>query len=111
LRRGGADKVQDFRIAVEGFAGPVLGDFREEAVFDGIPFRGAGGIVGDGDRELVTVGELGLEFGFPGAGAATIAAAGVGQNQELVRSPDWRAVYGDQDVYTNGVLLGTSLRK
>jgi hypothetical protein len=37
----------------------------------------------DGNLKLETVGDLGLEFGFPGVAAATIAAASVGQNQKL----------------------------
>ena len=27
FRRGGTDKIEDLSIAIEGFAGPVLGDF------------------------------------------------------------------------------------
>src|SRR5262249_26479825 len=33
--------------------------------------------------EPKTVAELALQFGFPGAGTATVAAAGVGQDQQL----------------------------
>lgn len=54
-------------------------------MFDGIPFRGACWVMGDCYGEAVRVGQLGLYFGFPGAGAAAIAAAAVGQNQELTR--------------------------
>src|SRR5215471_12347560 len=36
-----------------------------------------------GYGEAETVAELALQFGFPGAGTATVAAAGVGQDQQL----------------------------
>jgi hypothetical protein len=52
-------------------------------VFNGIPFRSPGGIVSDSDREMKSVDELTLEFGFPGVAATTIAAAGIRQNEEL----------------------------
>jgi len=37
----------------------------------------------DGDGDAEGVAYLGLDFGLPGPGSATVAAAGVGQNQEL----------------------------
>ena len=52
-------------------------------MLDRIPFGSAGGIVGNGDREGKGVSQLGLEFGFPGMTAATVAAAGIGQNEQL----------------------------
>ena len=39
LSSGGANEVEDLVIAVERFAGPVLGDLREEPMLDGVPFR------------------------------------------------------------------------
>ena len=52
-------------------------------MFDGIPFGSAGGVVSNGYGESQTVAELGLQFGFPGAGAATVAAAGIGKDEQL----------------------------
>lgn len=80
---GGAEEAEDFLVAVERLPGPVLGDLREQAMLDGIPFGGAGGIVGDGHGEVEAIAELGLEVGFPSPATATIAAAVVGQNEEL----------------------------
>ncbi len=53
LSSGGADEVEDLLIAVERLAGPVLGDFREETMFDGVPFRSARWVVGDGEGQAV----------------------------------------------------------
>lgn len=49
LSCGGANEVEDLVIAVERFAGPVLGDLREEPMLDGVPFRSSGGVVSDGE--------------------------------------------------------------
>ena len=79
----GADEVEDFLVGIERFAGPVFGDFGKQAVLDGIPFGGARGVVCDSHREAKGIGELGLQFGFPGTDAGSVAAAGVGQDQEF----------------------------
>ena len=80
---GVADKVEDLGIAVQGLGGPVFGDFGKQAVLDGIPFGSAGGVMSNGDCQSKTVAELALQFGFPSAGTATIAAAGIGQDEQL----------------------------
>ncbi len=49
LSSGGTNEVENLLIAVERFAGPVLGDLRKETMLDGIPFRSPGGVVGDGE--------------------------------------------------------------
>ena len=71
---GIADEVEDLGITVERLGDPVFGDFGKEAVLDGIPFGSAGRIVSNGHSEPKAVAELGLKFGFPGAGTATVAA-------------------------------------
>ena len=48
-----------------------------------IPFRSASGVVSNGYGQGKGVGQLGLELGFPGTTAATVAAAGIGQNEQL----------------------------
>ena len=52
-------------------------------MLNGIPFGSAGGIVRNGHGESEAVAELGLQFGFPGAGAATVAAASIGEDEQL----------------------------
>jgi hypothetical protein len=80
LGLGGTGVVEDLVVGIQGLAGPVARDFGKEAMLDGIPFGGAGGIVGYGDGESETVNQLRLQFRFPGVAAATVAAAGIGQN-------------------------------
>src|SRR5262245_17124212 len=80
---GGADEAEELLIAIERLAGPVFGDLREEAVLDGIPFRSTGWIVGNGEGQAEGVGQLRLEFGFPGTATTAIAAAGAAQNQDV----------------------------
>jgi hypothetical protein len=50
-------------------------------MLDGIPLGGARRIVGDGDRDVEGIAYLTLEFDLPEPGSATVAAAGIGQNQ------------------------------
>src|SRR5258708_4412474 len=78
-----ADEAEDFGVTVKRLGGPVFGDFGEQAVLDGIPFGSAGGVVGNGHCEPKAVAELGLKFSFPGAGTTTVAAAGIGKDEQL----------------------------
>ena len=52
-------------------------------MLDGVPLGRARGIVGHGEGEAEGIGELRLEFGFPGAATSAIATTGVAQNEEL----------------------------
>ena len=52
-------------------------------MLDGIPFGGAGGIVSDRNGEAEWIAQLSLNFGLPGPGTATVAAARVRQDQQL----------------------------
>jgi len=52
-------------------------------VFDRVPFGGASRVVGNGESQAERIGQLRLEFGFPGAATSAIAATGVAQNEEL----------------------------
>ena len=83
FRSGGANEVEDLLITIEWFARPVLGDFGKEAVFNGIPFGSARGVVGDGESQAKRVGHLRLEFSFPGAATRAIAATGVAQDEQF----------------------------
>ena len=49
LSSGGTNEVENLLIAVERFAGPVLGDLRKETMLDGVPFRSSGRVVGNGE--------------------------------------------------------------
>ncbi len=80
---GVAYEVEDFGVTVKRLGGPILGDFGEQAVLDGIPFGGAGGVMSNGNGEPKAVAELALKLGFPGAGTATVAAAGIGKDEQL----------------------------
>ena len=80
---GIADEVEDFGVTVKRLGGPVFGDLGEQAVLDGVPFGGAGGVMSNGDREAKTVAELALQFGLPSTGTATVAATGIGKDEQL----------------------------
>lgn len=53
-------------------------------MLDRVPFRSAWWVVGHGDRQVKRVGQLGLEFRLPSAAAVAVAAARIGQNENLV---------------------------
>jgi len=52
-------------------------------MLDRIPFGSTGRIVGDGHSQGKGVGQLELDLGFPGMTLATVATAGIRQNEEL----------------------------
>ena len=52
-------------------------------MLDEIPLRASCGIVGDGDGEAVGIAEMVLEGVLPGAVAIAVAAAAIGENDEL----------------------------
>src|SRR5438128_11522808 len=48
-----------------------------------MPLGRASGVVSDGDVEMKAIGELSLQFRFPAPAATTVAAARVGNNEQL----------------------------
>ena len=78
---GSASVLEYLFVALEGFVGPVLRNLGEQAMLDGIPLGGAGRVMGNGDGNAEGIAYLSLEFDLPGQGSATVATAGVGQNQ------------------------------
>ena len=84
-RLRGAHEVEQLPIAVERLPGPVLGDFREQAMLDRIPWGSAGGVVSHRHGESEAMAELGLQFGLPGTATTTIAAARVGEDRQSAR--------------------------
>ena len=55
---GSAGIIEDFLVGIQRFASPVPRNFREETMFDGIPFGSAGRIMGDRYGERKRVGQL-----------------------------------------------------
>ena len=83
LGLSGAGIVEDFLVRVQWFASPVSRDFRKQTMLDGIPFGSTGWIVGNGEDQAEGVGQLRLEFCFPGTATTAVAATGVAQNEDL----------------------------
>ena len=52
-------------------------------MLNGVPFGSASRVVGNGESQTERIGQLSLEFSFPGAATVAIAAASVAQNEEL----------------------------
>src|SRR5207247_3477956 len=69
LSAGATNQPQHLVEAAERFARPVDADRTEEAMLDWIPFRGAGGIVGDREGQPLGVGPV-LQRPLPQARAA-----------------------------------------
>src|SRR5687768_14550146 len=68
-------------------------DLTEETMFDGVPLRGAGRVVTDGDLQPEWIHEPHLQLLLPAPGAVAVAAAAVGQDQEPM--PGWVAAAAD----------------
>src|SRR6202040_2218449 len=79
--RGGADQLHDHGMGEQRFAAPVLRDEGEEAMFDAVPFAGAGRMVGDRYSQSGLIGKA-LQFTFPQTHARAIAAAAIGGDQQ-----------------------------
>src|SRR5260370_2982656 len=80
---GGANEFEHLFIAIQWLGSPVLGDIGEETMLDGSPLRSAGRVMSDRNGNTECVAQLSLDFGLPGPGSATVAAARVRQNQKL----------------------------
>src|ERR1041384_8132885 len=61
----------------------MFADLAKEAMLDGIPLGGAGGIMTDRDAQLIGIDQLFLQGESPRATARPIAASTVGQDQQL----------------------------
>ena len=59
----------------------MFGNLGEQAVLNRVPFGRASGVVSDGGGDAEWVAQLSLKFRLPGPGSATVAAAGVRQDQ------------------------------
>src|ERR1035441_3577489 len=65
---------------------PVLADLAEEAVLDGVPLGGAGGIVTDGDAQAMSIAELLLQITLEDPAARAICTTSVGEDEQLACS-------------------------
>ena len=81
---GLADQIEDLVVVGERLGGPVLADLTEQAAFNRVVLGSPGGIVGDGDGEPQAITEVLLELVLPSATRGGIAAAGVGQDQQVL---------------------------
>ena len=82
--RCGADKVYDDLIGFQWAASPVPGYMTEQSMFDFVPFARAGRKMAHFDFQACCVAES-LQFDFPEAVSATIAATAVRRDQQAVR--------------------------
>ena len=80
---GFLNQAQDGLVTVQRLACPMFADLAEETMLDGIPFGSAGGEVAHGHLQIKAIGDLLLEGPFPGAHPRPVAAAAVGQNEQL----------------------------
>ena len=83
LGSGGAGVVENLLIGVEWFAGPVSRNLGEEAMLDGVPFGSTCRVMSHRHGEGKGIGQLGLDFRFPGMTSATVAATGIGENEQF----------------------------
>ena len=80
---GFCDQAQDGLVAIQRLAGPMFADFTEEPMLNRIPFGSTGRIMANRDLQIEWIGQLLLESVFPGAHPGAVAAAAIGQNQQL----------------------------
>ena len=83
IGRGASDQVDDRFKAHQRSAAPVLSDEGKHPMLDFIPFACPGGKVADMDAQTSCVGQT-LNTDFPQPRPASVAASGVGHNQQLL---------------------------
>src|SRR5271165_5575161 len=82
--RRGADQFDDDAIAEQRFGPPVLGNEREQAVLDLVPFAGSRREMMDFDGYSEFIGEA-LQFKFPQSHARAVRSAAVGGDDQAAR--------------------------
>src|SRR5260370_6250285 len=83
-RRGAANETQDPLPRAQRLAGPVGRDRPEQPMLDRVPLRAAGRIMAHGHGQPEPVAQLLLQLLLPPPGLPAVAAAAVGQDQQLV---------------------------
>ena len=81
---GPTDQTEDLVVVGERLGGPVPGDLAEQAAFNRVVLGSAGGVVGHGDGESQSITQVPLELLLPSPTRSGIAAAGVGQDQQVL---------------------------
>ena len=95
LDQEGLDRQPRFRCRIlniiehglespQGLAGPILGDFTEKTVLNGIPFGSPGGIVTNHDFNPKLVGQLLLHLYLPLPIATTVAATSITEDKQFI---------------------------
>jgi hypothetical protein len=81
--RGRGTNVVEYRlVAVKRLASPIGADQIEHPMFNRVPFRSAGGIMGDRDNQSKFIRQL-LETHFPHPATATIGITTIGLDQQM----------------------------
>ena len=78
-----ANELEDLLVTDEWLASPVLGNFREQTMFNGIPFRGASRIMRDGNGETELIAELFLNLSLPDIIPARITATRISEDEQF----------------------------
>ena len=77
------DKLQGLLVIVQRLGCPVSADLAEQTMLDGIPFGSAGWVMRNDDAQSQAIAELPLNLLLPGAALRPIAAAGIGQDEDV----------------------------
>ena len=80
LGSGFSDQTQDGWVTIQRLACPMFTDLTEEAMLNGIPLGGSGGIVADGDRHTEPIHQLLLKGMFPSSDPGSVTPTAVGQD-------------------------------
>ena len=78
-----ANELEDLLVTDEWLASPVLGNFRGQTMFNGIPFRGASRIMRDGNGETELIAELFLNLSLPDLIPARITATRISEDEQF----------------------------
>lgn len=76
------DQAKHFSQAGQWLACPMTADGAKKAMFNRVPFGGAGRIVAYSHLETQGIGQAVLQFDLPGTKATTVTSAGIGKHQQ-----------------------------
>src|SRR5215207_2747199 len=81
--RRATDEREQRVPCAERHPGPVAADLTEQAMLDRVPLRTPRRVVADGHRQAEAIADADLQALLPGAGLIAVAAASVGQQQQV----------------------------
>ena len=81
----GSDALQGDLEGPQRAALPVVCDWTEEAVLDGIPFRSSRWVMTDSNGNPVLFAEFLIKSIFPQSCSGSVASSAVAQNQQLFK--------------------------